>query len=832
MPLISIRERGTMTSAPVVAIDGQEYAVPTGVTPPFDDKAEAQLEWYFEEHLRFPFTHQVRAQAAAASIGRYGEALFDQLFNDRRLYGRYQSALQGGVATLAFEIAGSPEFQRLHWEALKDPDLPQPFALQAPFVRRNLLPRTLEAKVRESPTLNVLVVTARPGVGRDVGYRTISRPLVEALRRTATPVTVDILRPGSYAALVAHLEEKQDRQGAGYYHVIHFDVHGGLLTFDQFDAYEKRLETSQYTFQPQRYGRGRLARYEGVKAFLFLESGVAGLADPVEATELAQLLLTHQIPIAILNACQSAKYLQTRAPSPNDAQAAAPLIPNSEFLIPETSLGSQLMSAGMQMVLAMGYSVTVSAAELLMGQLYQQLFQGGDLAAAIRRARLELHNHKARRAYFNQTIDLEDWLLPVVYQNQPQRLTTRPFTESEQKSHYERQASRYREPHSSYGFVGRDLDILHIEQRLLRQQEGRDQNLLLVRGLGGAGKSTLLHHLAAWWQTTGLVEQVFYFGYDERAWTLQQILDAIARPLLGEIDYLRQFQPLSLAAQQSFLATRLRATRHLLILDNLESITGSNLAILHTLPPAEQRALHGFLGDLAGGKSLVLLGSRGPESWLAPGSFDANVYELPGLDPEAASTLADRILARHHATQYRSDPAMQADLQRLITLLDGHPLALEVVLANLAKQTPGAVLAALQAGDIALDATRNTQHESRTTSILACIAYSHSNLSPAAQQLLLCLAPFTGVINRQWLPQYTEQLKGQPALAQLPFERWEEVLKEAINWGLLTPDGQIADYLRVQPIFPYFLRTRLQAQTEFRNTIQLGFCNHYREFGI
>ena len=310
---------------------------------------------------------------------------------------------------------------------------------------------------------------------------------------------------------------------------------------------------------------------------------------------------------------------------------------------------------------------------------------------------------------------------------------------------------------------------------------------------------------------------------------------------------------MSLAAQQSFLATRLRATRHLLILDNLESITGSNLAILHTLPEPEQRALHGWLRELADGRTLVLLGSRGPESWLAPGTFDANVYELPGLDAEAATTLADRILARHHATGYRRDPAMQQDLQRLITLLDGHPLALEVVLGNLAKQTPAAVLAALQSGDVGVDTPPQPSpdrggssglvdatsvpppvwgrlgggQEDKTKSIVACIDYSHSNLSPDAQHLLLCLAPFTGVINQEWLPQYTEQLKAQPALAHLPFHRWDEVLTEAINWGLLTPDGQLSIYLRVQPIFPYFLQTRLQEQTELSHAIENAFQQHY-----
>ena len=46
------------------------------------------------------------------------------------------------------------------------------------------------------------------------------------------------------------------------------------------------------------------------------------------------------------------------------------------------------------------------------------------------------------------------------------------------------------------------------------------RNLLLVHGMGGSGKTTLLHHLGHWWQTTGLVDQVFYFGYDQKAWLL------------------------------------------------------------------------------------------------------------------------------------------------------------------------------------------------------------------------------------------------------------------------------------------------------------------------
>jgi len=727
MTLISIRERagGSGGSNAVVSFEhGEEY--PVAIAVPFSAEEEQRLEWYFEEHIRFPFTEQVQAQAAAASIAAYGEALFNQAFADRRAYARYKEALQAGVETLAFEIAGSPDFHRLHWEALKDPDLPQPLALQALMVRRNLEPQPVRASVRPSPTINLLVVTARPGGTRDVGYRVISRPLVDTLRQAGLPVLVEIVRPGTYEALVHHLEAAQDRHGAGYYHVVHFDVHGALLTFEQL---QQGFAADRFLFQA-RYGRTDIRPYSGLKAFLFLEGSQPGQADPVEAGELSGLLIHHQVPIAILNACQSGQQVGTT----------------------ETSLGSRLMQAGLQLVLAMGYSVTVSAAELLMASLYERLFAGQELSAAIRRARLELYNRKGRRAYFGQTVDLEDWLLPVVYQNQEQHLAVRDFTPTERAAYYERQAVRYPFPQPTYGFVGRDLDVMEIEKRLLLRR-----NLLLVRGMGGAGKTTLLHHLGAWWQTTGFVEQVFYFGYDERAWTRRQIMHAIAQALLTPAAYHGDFVPLNLEAQQAMLAGQLRARRHLLLLDNVESITGAYLAIQNTLPEAERTALRRLLADLAGGQTLVLLGSRGGEEWLAAGTFNDNVYELPGLDPEAASTLAERVLARHSATRYRQDP----DLQKLLQLLDGYPLPLEVVLANLARQSPADVLAALQAGDQAID----MQSEKKTESILRCIDTSHSNLSPEAQGLLTCLAPFTSVINTKFLPQYTAYLQAQPALA-------------------------------------------------------------------
>ena len=59
---------------------------------------------------------------------------------------------------------------------------------------------------------------------------------VDALHQAKLRVRVEMLRPGTYEALVNHLE----RHGTGYYHVVHFDVHGALLTYDKLMVGEER----------------------------------------------------------------------------------------------------------------------------------------------------------------------------------------------------------------------------------------------------------------------------------------------------------------------------------------------------------------------------------------------------------------------------------------------------------------------------------------------------------------------------------------------------------------------------------------------------------------
>jgi len=356
MTHITIRQTGALSATPNAAISFAGAAgFPITVQNPFSEAEEARLAWYFEQWLRFPFTDGVKAQEAAASVRRYGETLFAQtLRGNEQIYSRYRQSLMQGIATFHFQIVGDPEFHKLHWEALWDPDRPRPLILDASMIRSTVQPVVHTVTVQPSATINLLLVTARPHGGRDVGYRTIQRPLVEMLRATQLPVQVDLVRPGTWRALVDHLAATRRQRGVGHYQIIHFDLHGAVLNRRQLSAV-KGVEPHSYKVRLQeRYARADLidpppptGDAERATAWLFFEDETSDDLDAASAEEVAGLLLDHQIPLVILNACQSGQ----------------------ETGDPETGLGSRLLAAGVQTVVAMGYSVTVSAATRLMETL-------------------------------------------------------------------------------------------------------------------------------------------------------------------------------------------------------------------------------------------------------------------------------------------------------------------------------------------------------------------------------------------------------------------------------------------------------------------------------
>ena len=218
---------------------------------------------------------------------------------------------------------------------------------------------------------------------------------------------------------------------------------------------------------------------------------------------------------------------------------------------------------------------------------------------------------------------------------------------------------------------------------------------------------------------------------------------------------------------------------------------------------------------------MVLVGSRGAEDWLSPSSFESNRYELGGLDPQAASVLQQRIIKRHGG-HLPADPAERLALDELTKLLGGYPLALSAVLPAVAAAPPSSVFKSLQAGGLEVD---------QKGAIEAAIEFSFAGFDPVTQNSLLVLAPFTGVIPKNALSLYAGLLKKQTEVEALGDLDLEAAIGQAAGAGFVTPDGDSGPHVRLQPVFPFFLRAKLAERPQLVAAIEQAHADLYRTVG-
>ncbi|MGA2700591.1 MAG: CHAT domain-containing protein [Isosphaeraceae bacterium] len=259
------------------------------------------------------------------------------------------------------------------WEALHDPRAGQ--LAQLCQIERRLNKTIKPGKVAKrwpKNQVNILLVTARPYEG-DVRYRSISRPLVELIDKQDLPAQVTVLRPPTFENLRGHLRERPN-----HYHIVHFDGHG---SYGQAHA-----------------PSGSPHMLQGPEGRLIFEDD-QGNPDPITAEQLSVLLRQHHIPAIVLNACQSAMV---------DQGAKDPF----------ASVAAALLRSGIRSVVAMAYALYVSGAQEFFPAFYRELFRTGDVAQAARSGRRRMFQQKDRVCARGR-YPLDDWLVPVVYQQEP-----------------------------------------------------------------------------------------------------------------------------------------------------------------------------------------------------------------------------------------------------------------------------------------------------------------------------------------------------------------------------------------------------------------------------
>lgn len=291
----------------------------------------------------------------------------------------FQAATAADYKALTLQIASDDAgVLSWPWEALRDPRLGTALAHACQIERRlsEILDTQAVSANLPRERVNILLVVARPYGDQDVRYRSIARSLVELIKRENLPAHVDLLRPPTFAQLREHLKRRP-----GYYHILHFDGHGSY---------------SPPSGSPSQHS------HRGPEGKIVFETD-EGTDDPVTAAQLNDVLRDYAVPCVVLNACQSAMVAQ-------DAGDAF------------TSVAAALLRSGAGSVVAMAYSLYVSGAQEFLPAFYRALFETGSMAEAARAGRLQMRAQR-KRICARGRFDLDDWVLPVLYQQSPPDLS-------------------------------------------------------------------------------------------------------------------------------------------------------------------------------------------------------------------------------------------------------------------------------------------------------------------------------------------------------------------------------------------------------------------------
>jgi tetratricopeptide (TPR) repeat protein len=726
-----VRLRDAKSSQPAMLLS--PFGFPVEGRPNSDLMRE--LQWYLETFLDYPFAPETdHADRVLKALRDWGERAFQALFGDRAAGRMFDAATANDYSRLHLQISSDdPQVLSWPWEALRDPELGV-LAHTCQLERRLNTDRDPQPVPDSLPKdrVNILLVVARPYGQQDVRFRSIARPLVELIEKERLPAYVELLRPPTFDNLREHLREQP-----GFYHILHFDGHG---------AYSAAPPGGGYTFQ-------------GPEGKLVFETNDAQ-PDPITAENLSSLLRECAVPGVVLNACQSAMM-------------------GGDGHDPFASVATALLRAGMRDVVAMAYSLYVSGAQQFLPAFYRRLFEAGSMAVAVRAGRQHMWEHDKRTCVRGE-FPLQDWLLPVLYQQDPLSFS---FVTDAQKQFVPRASKlpeELRSEKNPYGFIGRDSAILELERAMRRPPAG-----ILIQGLGGVGKTTLARGFLQWLdQTGGLDYPPFWFGFQDIR-TAEYVFNR-----MGEALGAGDFAVLPMEQKIKALAKAFRDHRFLIVWDNFESAAGiAGTAIEAKLPEVDRKLLAQFLDELRGGQTKVIITSRSPEDWLGPQR--RYVLPLAGLDREERWEYCNAILRDLGKTINRNDK----DLVELMDFLGGHPQAMQAVLPRLERMSAGQVLTALRSNLAGLKL--GGDDEAR---LYATLNFVEQSLPQELRPLLMLVGMHEGFVDADYLEAMAKQVDAAWTRAKI-----DALMQALATAGLLRDIGQ-ATY-EMHPLLTSYLRT-------------------------
>ena len=680
-----------------VAREDQKTSEPAQVVSPFGFPVEGrpksglmrELRWYLEDFLEYPFPPNTdHADNVLVALDKWGKKAFNELFDGGMARDFFRDATNEGYQNLRLQImSDDPTILQWPWEALLDEQAAY-LSVTCQIERRLNKVRDPVAIPDDLPKdrINILLVTARP-YENDVGYRSISRPLVELIDKQGIRAHAHVLRPPTFENLRRHLKDRPH-----FYHIIHFDGHGG---------YGTRSTTG-----------GNQHQFQGPEGVLVFEDE-KGEESPVTAEQLSGLLREHAVPVMVLNACRSAM-----------------LGPGAED--PFASVAAALLKAGIRSVVAMAYSLYVSGAQEFLPDFYRELFESGDLSVATRAGRQKMYERMGRVCARGK-YDLKDFVVPVIYAQEQYNLSfAADALESEvlQKIELPEEAKDEKNP---YGFIGRDRELLKLERAMRK-----DTPAILIHGLGGVGKTTLARGFVKWLRDTEGMDACRWFKFvDIRS--AESVINSMGGPLLGT-----NFLAAPMEQRIEELAQVLRENRLVIVWDNFEVAAGiPGTYISANLSAEDQKILLKLLEKIRGGRSKVIITSRSEEQWLGIQRLKVSIGGLVG---EEMWEYCEKILDGLNLRVDRTDK----DQVELMDLLNGHPLAMRVILPRLENMSARQVIDAVRSNMEALGPDAEE--------LYATLQFAVEQLDEELKLLLIPLAFHEGFADANFLEHMGEQV--------------------------------------------------------------------------
>jgi hypothetical protein len=766
------------------------------LTFPIDPRAAEKLRWYLEDYAGFPVEPGPAMATESEHLQRQlGQDLFRAVFGNGDPRDLWTQATFGGLDRVRVEIDADPaDAPGLPWELLRAPNGPPLVVAAGQFVRthRQAAPTRLPAGDRDR--LRVLLVICRPDGRADVPFRSVASRLVRGGIDRLTGLELDVLRPATFAHLARVLRAARDT-GDGY-DVVHFDGHG---TYRDVNADGDPVPLSATTYGPSLAAPARAGQHGYL---LFEKPGSGANQQLVDGPTLADLLVETQVSVLVLNACRSAYAEVTPAPDPSLADV-------HERVRAYGSLAAEVADKGVAGVVAMRYNVYVVTAAQFVADLYTHLLAGrtlGEAAAAGRRGLAA----DPTRALGAAPVNLQDWMVPTVYEAAPTPLVGRATGVPLRITLHggDARAGDGDVPGApDIGFFGRDDALLALD----RAFDG--DRLVLLHALAGAGKTTTAAEFTRWYTATGGLRHdngrglVLWTSFEHHM-PLERVLDAVG-PVLAPVlkTHGVEWDVVTDPAERRSLVLQVLALVPVLwVWDNVEPVTGFPTGTASAWTVDEQAELRDFLRALRDGtRAKVLLTSRRDEHpWL--GELCRRVVLAP-MPMRERLQLVRALAARLGA------PPDAVDWRVLARFSGGNPLTVAVLVRQALLREHVATTAQVEAFVARIEAGARSlepaEHADlgRSGSLAASLAYGFTHAFTEREQARLALLHLfretVGVLMLQFMasPLIAERAP-VPALAGADPESLGVLLRRAAELGLLVEYGR--NQFIVHPALPWF----------------------------